>query len=103
MEKETNKPRRNVKRSRSLEARENKMICLAEELAEKQLIEGTASSAVITHYLKLGSTREKKEQDRLSVQNEMFGAKTKALNQSANKDDIYRQAIEAMRSYRGES
>lgn len=100
---ETNRPRRNVKRSRSLEARENKMICLAEELAEKQLIEGTASSAVITHYLKLGSTREKKEQDRLSVQNEMFGAKTKALNQASSKDDIYRQAIEAMRSYRGES
>ena len=50
------------------EARENQLISLAVDLAEKQLQEGTASSQVITHYLKLGSTKEKIEKEILEKQ-----------------------------------
>ena len=50
-----------IRPAMSPEARENQMIALAVDLAEKQLLEGTASSQVITHYLKLGTTKEKIE------------------------------------------
>ena len=48
---------RKIRPALTPEARENQMISLAVDLAEKQLMEGTASSQVITHYLKLGSTK----------------------------------------------
>ena len=40
------------------EARENLLVSLAIDLAEKQLREGSASAQVITHYLKLAGRRE---------------------------------------------
>lgn len=83
------------------EARENQLISLAVDLAEKQLMEGTASSQVITHYLKLGSTREKLEKEKIELENELTKAKTEAVNSSKQADEIYRNAIEAFRSYSG--
>jgi hypothetical protein len=47
------------------EGRESQMVSLAMDLAETQIVDGTASAQVITHYLKLGSSREKLEQERL--------------------------------------
>jgi hypothetical protein len=61
------------------EARENQLIALAVDLAEKQLSEGTASSQVISHYLKLGSTREQLEKQKLEKENELLKAKTEAI------------------------
>ena len=66
------------------EARENQLIYLATNLAEQQLRDGTASSQVITHYLKLGSTKEKIEKEILEKQKELITAKTESL-QSAKK------------------
>jgi len=43
------------------EARENQLVAMAVDLAEQQLLDGTATSQVITHFLKLGSTKEKIE------------------------------------------
>lgn len=83
------------------EARENQLIALAVDLAEKQLIEGTASSQVITHYLKLGSTRERLEKEKLEQENKMLKAKTEALESSKHSEELYQQAIEAMRLYSG--
>ena len=60
-------------------SRELQMISLAVDLAEKQLLEGTASSQVITHYLKLGSSREKLEQERLAEENNLARAKVRLL------------------------
>lgn len=81
------------------EAREKQLISLAVDLAEKQLIEGTASSQVITHYLKLGSTKEKLEKEILEKQKELISAKTKNLQSSERIEELYAQALEAMRSY----
>lgn len=84
------------------EARENQMIALAVELAEKQLSEGTASSQVISHYLKLGSSREKLEQERLAEENHMLRAKSEAIASQKRVEDMYRSALDAMRSYSGQ-
>ena len=83
------------------EARENQLIALAVDLAEKQLIEGTASSQVICHYLKLGSTREKIEKELLEKQKDMMDAKTEALQSSKRVEELYQNALNAMKNYSG--
>lgn len=85
------------------EARENQLIALAVDLAEKQLIEGTASSQVITHYLKLGSTKEKIEKEILEQQKELISAKTQSLKSMARVEELYSEAISAMKRYSGQS
>ena len=83
------------------ESRENQLISLAVDLAEKQLQEGTASSQVITHYLKLGSTKEKIEKEILEKQKELISAKTEALKSAKRIEELYTDAIKAMREYGG--
>lgn len=81
------------------EGRENQLISLAVACAEKQLMDGTASTAIITHYLKLGSTRERLEQERLEKENELLRAKTESLASQKRVEELYGQALNAMRSY----
>ena len=83
------------------EARENTMIFLATELAEQQLRDGTASSQVITHYLKLGSSKEKLERDILKEQKKLITARTEALEASKRIEEVDENAITAMREYGG--
>lgn len=83
------------------EARENQMIALAVDLAERQLMEGTASSQVITHYLKLGSTKERIEKEILEKQKELIAAKTENLLSSKRIEELYANAINAMKRYSG--
>lgn len=84
------------------EARENQLISLAVDLAEKQLMEGTASSQVITHYLKLGSTKERIEKEILEKQKELISAKTESLKSQQRIEELYTEAIAAMRKYNGQ-
>lgn len=83
------------------EAREGQLISLATDLAEKQLREGTASSQVISHYLKLGSTKERIEKEILERQKELITAKTEALKSAKRIEELYTDAISAMRRYSG--
>lgn len=84
------------------EGRENQMVSLAIDLAETQIREGTASSQVITHYLKLGSSREQLEQERLAHENELTSVKIEAIKSAERIEEMYAKALEAMSSYRGE-
>ncbi len=86
---------------KTLEARENQLISLAVDLAEKQLSEGTASSMVITHYLKLGTTRERLEKERLVEENKLLRAKTESLKSMGRMEELMDEAIKAMRQYQG--
>ena len=81
------------------EAREQQLVSLAIDLAEKQLREGTASSQVITHYLKLGSSKEKLEKEILEEQKKLVVAKTSAIESQERIDELYANAIKAMRTY----
>ena len=87
--------------AQSPEERENQLIALAIDLAEKQLAEGTASSQVITHYLKLGTTMARLEKQKLENENKLILAKTEALETARHADELYAEAIAAMRSYQG--
>ena len=84
------------------EARENQMVSLAIGLAEKQLAEGTASSQVITHYLKLASSREQLEKEKLARENELLKAKVENIHSSANVEALYKDALNAMKTYSGQ-
>jgi hypothetical protein len=77
------------------------MIELADQLAEKQLREGTASAQVITHYLKMGSSRERLEQEKLVLETKLVEAKTEAIANQARSEELFAEAIKAMRSYQG--
>lgn len=83
------------------EARENQLIASAVDLAEKQLRDGSASAQVITHYLKLGSSRERLEQERLANENSLLVAKREAMASAARVEELYGAAIDAMRAYAG--
>ena len=83
------------------EARENQLISLAVDLAEKQLREGTASSQVITHYLKLGSTKERIEKEILEKQKDLIDAKTQNLKSMERQEQMYAEALKAFRGYSG--
>ena len=84
------------------EARENQLISLAVNLAEKQLREGTASSQVITHYLKLGSTKERMEKEMMQEQIKLLTAKTEALQSAKHVEELYTEAIAAFKRYNGQ-
>lgn len=84
------------------EARENQMVSLAVDLAEQQLMDGTASSQVITHYLKLGSTKERLEKEKLEEENKLLRAKTENLQSMKRQEEQYAEALNAMRRYSGQ-
>ena len=85
------------------EGRENEVVSQAIDLAEQQIRDGTASSQVITHFLKLGSTREILEQERLRHENELTKVKIEALESQKRVEELYKEALDAMRSYTGET
>jgi hypothetical protein len=87
--------------ARTPEARELQLASAAYDLAEEQLNAGTASSQVITHFLKMGSTRERLEQQ--SIQHDIELKKVKAEQIEAQKhiESLFVEAISAMRSYQG--
>lgn len=88
-------------RARTLEAREQELTSAAYDLAERQLNDGTASSQVITHFLKMGSTRELVEQERLRGQIEVDRVKAKQLEAQERMESLVAEAFDAFRSYSG--
>lgn len=95
-------PRRTRRPALTPEARENQMISLAVDLAERQLEEGTASSQVITHFLKLGSSKERLEREKLEEENKLLRAKTESLQSQKRVEELYAEALTAMRRYSGQ-
>ena len=84
------------------EGRESQLVSLAIDLAEKQLSEGTASAQVITHYLKVGSTREKLEHERLRRENLLLDSKVELMASAKRVEELYEAALTAMRDYAGQ-
>ena len=95
-------PQSSLRRAKTPEGREHQLISLATDLAETQLREGKASAQVISHYLKLGSTREILEQERLARENKLLEAKVEALESQKRIEELYQEALDAMRSYAGQ-
>lgn len=84
------------------EARENQMVSLAFDLAERQIVEGTASAQVITHFLKLGSEREKMERKKLEFETKLLDSKIQDMAAQARVEELYGKALAAMQMYSGQ-
>ena len=97
----TTNPRKKLRPALSPEARENQMIALAVDLAEQQLIDGTASSQVITHFLKLGTSKAELEKEKLRKETEFLGAKIQMAASLEEQKKLAEDAIKAMRNYGG--
>jgi hypothetical protein len=82
------------------EIRESQLIALAVERVEQRLLDGTATSQEIIHFLKLGSMKEQLEMEKLKKENELLRAKTEAIKAEKQTAEMFAEAIEAMRSYR---
>ena len=78
------KTTRKIRPALTPEARENQMIALAVDLVEQRLLDGTASSQETTHFLKLGSMKNRLEMEKLQEENRLLKARTEAL-QSAKR------------------
>lgn len=87
--------------ARTPEAQENQLISAAIDLAAEQIRSGTASSQVLTHFLKLGSSRERLEQERITQENALLAARREAIAGQARQEELFAEAIKAMRSYQG--
>lgn len=90
------------RRATTPEARENQIINMSYDLAEQQIREGTVSAQVHSHFLKMGSSRERAEQKRLAQENELLAAKVKTLESNSRIEALYEDAIAAMKGYTGQ-
>lgn len=93
--------RRRRKPATSPEGRELELSAAAYDLAEDQIRSGTASSQVITHFLRMGSTRERLEQERMQHEVELMEVKKEQLEGQKRVEELYVNALEAMRGYSG--
>jgi hypothetical protein len=99
--------RRQSKRQRppspTLEGRENQLIALAVDRAEQQIRSGKVSAQVLTHFLRLGRTKEKLEKEILEKKKELITAQTEAIHSAKKIEELYSNALQAMRAYSGGS
>lgn len=92
-------PSRRIVPATTPEGRENQLVSLAHDLVEQRLMDGTASATETVHFLKLGSTRERLEQQRLEAEVKLQLAKIESLGSQARMEELTSLAINAMRSY----
>lgn len=83
------------------EGRENQLIAAAYDLAEERILNKTASAQEITHFLKMGSMKERLEREILAEQQKLVKAKTESLESAKRVEEYYQKAIEAMKRYSG--
>ena len=97
----TSTSRKKVRPALSPEARENQLIALAVDLVEQRLLDGTASSQETTHFLKLGSSKNRLELEKLAEENKLLRAKTENLQAQKGMEKAYLEALNAMKTYSG--
>ena len=93
---------RKIRPALTPEARENQMIALAVDLVEQRLLDGTASSQETTHFLNLCSMKNRLEMEKLQEENRLLKARTEALQSAKRVEELYSEAIKAMRRYSGQ-
>lgn len=85
------------------EGREDQLIAMAVDLAEQKLRDGTASNQLITQLIRMASTRERLEKEKLQKENELLRAKTESYHSMKNVEELYKNALNAIRIYKGEA
>lgn len=99
-----NDPSKRPKRppAKTPEARERQLIAYATDLVEERLLDGSATAQETIHFLKLATTRERLEQEKLSRENELLKARQEQIQSQQRSEEMYQEVITAMRRYAGE-
>ena len=84
------------------EGREQQLISLALEAVEKRIRDGTASAQELVHFLKAGSPNARIERRVLEKQEELLDAKIESFQSQKRVEELYADALSAMRAYSGE-
>lgn len=87
---------------RSPEARENRLISMAMDLAEERMRNGTATAQEVIHFLKLGSEKSRVEVEKLELEKALVEAKTENIKAQKEMTTMFSSAIAAMKTYRGD-
>jgi hypothetical protein len=77
------------------------MVNAAYDLVEERLEAGTASSQETTFFLKVGSSRERLEQERMRHEIELMEAKREHMESQKRVEALFGEALQAMRGYQG--
>lgn len=93
--------RRKLPPATTPEAREHQMIALAYDEAERQMREGNASAMVVTHFLKLGTSKNMLELKKLENETALLEARKNQIGSEQRMEELYSEAIKAMRGYQG--
>lgn len=99
--KQSDRPIKRPRPATTPDAREQQLISLAVDLVEQRLLDGTASSQETTHFLKLASYKSRLENQRQEYEIELIKAKTEQLQSQKRVEELYANAIKAMREYGG--
>lgn len=94
--------RRRTPPATSPEAREKQLISLAYDAAEDSIRSGKATSQLLTHFLKLGTEREKLEREKLAHESSLLEARVESMASAKRVEELYGAAIAAMRAYAGQ-
>lgn len=87
--------------ARSDDERERQMINLSYDLAEARMRSGIATSAEICHFLKLGSTRAKYEQEELQENIKLLKAKTDDISEGKRAVAQFDELMKVLKQYGG--
>lgn len=99
---ETSSPQRKKRRpALDPKAREDQLISLANDVAEQQMLDGTVSSQVLTHYLKLGTAKAKLELKLLEKEEALIDAKIDKIESEKKQDEMYQEVLDALKIYNG--
>jgi hypothetical protein len=94
-------PKKRGRPAKTLEARENQLIAMSMDVIEEQLRDRTASSQILTEFARRGSVKEQLEKEKLRQEVEALKAKVEAMKASITSEEVYKNALDAMRSYTG--
>lgn len=87
--------------AKTLEGRTNQLITAAYDLAERRILEGTASAQEVVHFLKQGSPREQLEMSKLRSENEVLKTRVKEMESRKSGEELLERALSAFRGYAG--
>jgi dsDNA-specific endonuclease/ATPase MutS2 len=99
---EPTKPKRRQAPGKTIEARENQIISMAYDEAERRIRNHTATAAEVVHFLKLGSTQAMLEKAKLEKENKLLEAKTDSLQTQKRIEALYEEAMKSFRTYSGQ-
>lgn len=83
------------------EGREQQLIGLAMDAVERRIRDGTATAQELVHFIKAGSPNAKLEREILRSQSELIAAKTEAIESQKRTEEMYSNALAAMKAYSG--